>query len=272
MRNALTNIVLSIAVLAPGAPAALAQNSGASSGYPSPKGNLSQPEREGKGLYRRYCIGCHGKNGDGNGENAPYLDPKPRDFTQATFKCRSTPTGALPLDSDLFDTITRGVHASGMPSWSPLPAEQRRDLVAYIKTFSPRFREEKPVEAMPISLEPASSPESVKRGAELFDSLNCWSCHGRDGRGNGPSAHTLTDSKGYPIAPFDLTSGTRFKCGRSDRDLFRDLTTGLDGTPMPSFSDALKPDQLWDLVHYIQTLRNTHNSEVSTVAPGAESR
>jgi mono/diheme cytochrome c family protein len=30
--------------------------------------------------------------------------------------------------------------------------------------------------------------------------------------------------------------------------------TGLDGTPMPSFKDAVKPEQLWDLVHYLETL------------------
>lgn len=234
-----------------------AQNAGASSGYPVPKSNLSDHERRGEGLYRRYCVGCHGIHGDGNGENAPYLDPKPRDFTTATFKCRSTPTGTLPLDSDLYETISRGIHASGMPSWRPLTDEQRHELVAYIKTFSPRFGEEKPGPALPVPPEPPPSAESIKRGAELFQSMNCWSCHGKDGRGHGPSANTLTDNKGYPITPYDLTSGTRFKCGSSDRELFRDLMTGLDGTPMPSFTDALKPDQLWDLVHYIQTLRAT---------------
>jgi cytochrome c553 len=59
--------------------------------------------------YRRYCVGCHGDLGDGNGENAPWLDPKPRDFTLGIFKCRSTPTGTLPADQDLYDTIGRGL-------------------------------------------------------------------------------------------------------------------------------------------------------------------
>ena len=67
-------------------------------------------------------------------------------------------------------------------------------------------------------------------------------------------AATLTDTRGYPIRPFDLTSGTSSKCGNSDEGFFRDLSTGLDGTPMPSFASALKPDQIWDLVHYIATL------------------
>ena len=208
----------------------------------------------GKALYRRYCITCHGVRGDGAGENAPYLDPKPRDFTKAAFKCRSTPSGSLPTDSDLYNTISRGIYNTNMPSWEPLTRQQRADLVAYIKTFSPRFHEEPPVASLTIPPEPPTSATSVQRGAELFQSMNCWSCHGKEGRGNGPSALTLTDSKGYPILPFDFTKGSHFKCGETARDLFKDLSTGLDGTPMPSFADSLKPDQTWDLVHYIQTL------------------
>jgi cytochrome c oxidase cbb3-type subunit 2 len=141
-----------------------------------------------------------------------------------------------------------------MPSWNPLTRQQRADLVAYIKTFSSRFTEEKPGAPRPIPAEPPTTPESVQRGADLFQSMNCWQCHGKEGRGNGPSAVSLTDTKGYPITPFDFTSGPRFKCGNSDTELFRDLVTGLDGTPMPSFTDALKPDQIWDLVHFVKTL------------------
>jgi mono/diheme cytochrome c family protein len=229
-------------------------------------GNLVGDVNHGKALYQRYCIFCHGPYGDGAGESAPYLDPKPRDFTKATFKCRSTPSGSLPLDRDLYDTISRGVHASGMPSWKPLLRQERVDLVAYIKTFSPRFQEEKPASPLVIPPEPPTSPESVKRGAELFQSMNCWLCHGKQGRGNGPSASSLTDSKGYPITPFDFTSGTRFKCGESDQAIFRDLITGLDGTPMPSFADALKPDQVWDIAHYIDALRTANGIPVEAPA------
>jgi mono/diheme cytochrome c family protein len=223
-------------------------------------GNLTGNAKSGKALYERYCIFCHGTYGDGRGESAPYLDPKPRDFTKAKFKCRSTPSGSLPLDSDLYDTITRGMHASGMPSWKPLIGQDRADLVAYVKTFSPRFQEEKPDPPVKIPPETPDTPDSVKRGAEIFQSSNCWSCHGKDGRADGPSAATLTDSSGYPITPFDFTSGRDFKCGDTNREMYRDLVTGLDGTPMPDFSDSLKPDQIWDLVHYVRTF-NTGKHE-----------
>lgn len=220
-------------------------------------GRLIGNAKRGKELYIRYCVFCHGPNGDGRGESAPYLDPKPRDFTKALFKCRSTPSGTLPLDSDLYDTITRGIHATGMPSWKPLLKQERTDLVAYIKTFSSAFQEEKPGTPVPIPIEPPDSAESIKRGADLFQSMNCWSCHGKDGRGHGPSAAALTDSQGNPIMPFDFTSGRRFKCGDSNQDMFRDLLTGLDGTPMPSFAAAMSPDQRWDVVHYIRTLNSS---------------
>lgn len=232
-------------------------------------GNLVGNAKRGKALYIRYCVFCHGPNGDGRGESAPYLDPKPRDFTKAVFKCRSTPSGSLPLDSDLYNTISRGVHASGMPSWNPLLKRERADLVAYIKTFSSSFQEEKPGTPVEIPAEPPSNAESIQRGAQLFQSMNCWSCHGKDGRGNGPSASTLTDSRGFPIAPFDFTSGSRFKCGETDADMFRDLVTGLDGTPMPSFGSAMNAEQRWDVVHYIRSLSaHKAHSKVSIQAMG----
>lgn len=242
----------------------------ATSAQESHIGKLAGNAKRGKALYGRYCIFCHGPYGDGRGENAAYLDPKPRDFTKATFKCRSTPSGTLPLDSDLYDTISRGVHSSGMPSWKPLTRQQRVDLVAYVKNFSSRFEEEKPGAPLQVPPATANSEDSIKRGAELFQNMNCWSCHGKEGRGNGPSAHTLTDSKGYPITPFDLTSGMHFKCGDSDRDMVRDLLTGLDGTPMPSFADAIKPEDAWDLVHYIETLQ-ANSKTASRIKPEPKS-
>jgi len=90
----------------------------------------------GKQLYFRYCWGCHGFRGDGNGENGPYLNILPRNFVAATFKCRSTPTGTLPTDQDLFNAIERGFNNTNMPSWITLTDQNRVDLIAFIKSFS----------------------------------------------------------------------------------------------------------------------------------------
>src|SRR6202047_2412379 len=109
----------------------------------------------GKQLYYRYCWGCHGFRGDGDGENGPYLNILPRNFVAATFKCRSTPTGNLPTDEDLYNSLVRGLNNSNMPSWIALSSQQRADLVAFIKTFSPRWKNEKASDTIAVPAETA---------------------------------------------------------------------------------------------------------------------
>ena len=218
-------------------------------------GKLTGHSAAGKELYYRYCWGCHGPRGDGNGENTPYLNINPRNFVAGTFKCRSTPTGTLPTDQDLYNSLVRGFNNTYMPSWAALTAQQRVDLVAFVKTFSPRFKAEKPGDPIPIPAEPKLTVESIKHGGELFQKLECWKCHGQEGRGDGPSASTLTDSNDQPIRPYNFTSTNRSKCGQTNQELYRIFMTGLDGTPMPSFADVVKPEEAWDLVHYLRTLQ-----------------
>ena len=231
-------------------------------------GNLHGQAKNGANDYRRYCVGCHGDLGDGNGENAPWVDPKPRDFQLGIFKCRSTPTGTLPTDKDLYDTIGRGLDRSNMPVWNALSAQQRIDLVAWVKHFSPRFASDKPGAAIQIPAEPEVTPDRVKAGRDVFERVQCWKCHGVQGMANGPSAATLTDDLGRPISAFNFTDGSRPKCGNTDQDIYRIFMTGLDGTPMPSFSDNIKPDEAWDLVFYLRTLQplNTFNSKEREIA------
>jgi mono/diheme cytochrome c family protein len=226
-------------------------------------GGVTGRAAAGKQLYARYCIGCHGKQGDGNGENAAYIEPKPRDFTTAVYKCRSTPTGTLPTDEDVFDAITRGFVTTWMPAWRPLTKQNRADLVAHIKTYSARWKSETSGQPIAIPKEPAVTIDGILHGRGLFQKMECWKCHGPEGRGDGPSAATLTDSKDHPIQPFNFSAGSRFKCGESNQDLYRIFMTGIDGTPMPSFADVLQPTDAWDLVHFLRTLQPNHTQEAS---------
>jgi mono/diheme cytochrome c family protein len=193
-----------------------------------------------------------------------------------TFKCRSTPTGTLPTDEDLYKSVRRGFVNSNMPSWLPLTEQQRADVVAYVKTFSSRFGEEKPLAPVQVPSESVANQQSIQRGNELYQKMNCWSCHGKEGRGDGPSAQTLVDNRGYPVPPYDFASGTRFKCGESNQDLYRILMTGLDGTPMPSLANGLTTAQAWDLVHYLRTLprnaKHKHPMTESEQKDGAASK
>jgi mono/diheme cytochrome c family protein len=228
-------------------------------------GNVTGHSEAGKALYYRYCWGCHGARGNGDGENAPYLNILPRNFVAGTFKCRSTPTGTLPLDQDLYNSLERGFNFTNMPSWITLTAEERANLVAFIKTFSPRWKTEKPGDAIQIPAEPALTVASIQHGKELFQKLECWKCHGNEGRGDGPSASTLTDSNDQPIRPYNFTSDNRSKCGHTNQDLYKIFMTGLDGTPMPSFADVIKPEDAWDLVHFLRTLQYNNKSPELTL-------
>jgi cytochrome c oxidase cbb3-type subunit 2 len=186
---------------------------------------------------------------------------QPRDFQLGIFKCRSTPTGTLPTDQDLFDAITRGFDRSNMPQWNTLSKQERADLVAWVKHFSPRWANEKPGTPIQIPPEPEVTAERIKAGRDVFARVQCWKCHGVQGMANGPSASTLQDDLGRPIAAFNFTDGTRPKCGDTDQDIYRIFMTGLDGTPMPSFADNIKPDEAWDLVFYLRTFMAQKSKE-----------
>ena len=218
-------------------------------------GNMTGHATDGQPIYKRFCIGCHGDLGDGEGENAQWIDPKPRNFTIAIFRCRSTPTGTLPTDSDLYDTIGRGMLNSNMPQWRPLTDQDRVNLVAYVKHFSPRWVTEKSGTPIEIPPEPQPTADRIRAGQVLFQKLECWKCHGVTGRGNGPSSDTLTDDQNRPIKPFNFHDENRFKCGSTNAAMYKDFMTGLDGSPMPSFADNVKPDEAWDLVFYLRTLQ-----------------
>ena len=209
----------------------------------------------GKNVYQRFCISCHGEHGDGHGYSAQWLDPRPRDFTRAIFKCRSTPSGTLPVDDDFMHTLDEGLYHTNMPSWSVLGDRQLRDLIEYVKTFSPRWKEEGPGDPIRYVPEPADDAASRQKGRQICNAQACFNCHGQTGKGDGPAVPTLFDDWGFHITPFDFTSSPHRKCGSTDKDLYRTFLTGMNGTPMPSFADTISPDDAWHLVHFLKTLQ-----------------
>jgi len=123
----------------------------------------------GKVVYERYCVLCHGEKGDGKGHYSGDTTPMPRDFRQGTFKWRTTPSGSLPTDADLEKILITGLYGTSMSSMrTTLSHQQRLDVIAYIKTFSPRFASEKPEPPITIPPEPPYTAKSVERGAEVF--------------------------------------------------------------------------------------------------------
>jgi len=139
-----------------------------------------------------------------------------------------------------------------MPSFSFLSEEERRQVAAVVLEFADMLDAPEPT---PIK-DPGSPPEmnaaTVAKGKQVYEALGCAACHGAGGKGDGPSAKTLTDDDGVPIKVRDFTAGT-YRGGAERKDLYYRFTTGLDGTPMPAFADASEADR-WALVDFIKSL------------------
>ena len=219
----------------------------------------------GKNVYARRCEGCHGLTGNGNGPAATFMYKfKPRNFNAGVFKFRLTPSGSLPQDGDLYRTVTRGIRGSSMPSWHMLPDKVRIAVIQYIKYELTVDRSdpeepyhyfvEEPAEApMYIGMAPEPSEDIVKHGKEVWQQAKCWECHGNSGKGDGDKSRELEDDFGYPILPADLTAGL-YKSGPSVKDIYRTVTTGLSGTPMPSYGDSLPEEDRWALAYFVLSL------------------
>lgn len=224
----------------------------------------------GRDLYKFRCEVCHGENGAGDGVAADFMYPKPRDFSLALFKYKTSPGTKLPRDEDLFTTIKMGLPGTAMPGWgikgqALLSDEQIRSLIPVIKGFDitqawpPEDADEEAFDddgfytrtdfrvIRDEELQQGQIPysdESVEKGRAAFlDS--CSECHGDDGRGNIKSGKKLEDDWGNRIWPRDLTKPWTWRAtqsfdtsekAREDtiRAIYTRLSIGIPGTPMPA--------------------------------------
>ena len=230
----------------------------------------------GKRVYFTKCVWCHGVDGAGDGPGADRLWPRPRNFNQGTFKIRHTASGELPLYSyserspdsgknDLLDTVTHGLPGSAMPPWEGiLTEEQRVQVLAFVTTQLVKDRKfnDKATETQTIlqlsTLNPVpQTEESIKKGAELVVDKKCIVCHCVDGRGDG-NAFNLKDDWGFSIQPADWHKCWNFRGTRQDpynvRNIFRTFSTGVNGTPMPSFADNTTVEERWHIANFVGSL------------------
>jgi DMSO reductase family type II enzyme heme b subunit len=217
--------------------------------------------QQGKAVYDKWCAQCHGAEGAGDGPAAHYMIPRPRDFTAALYQIRSTASGMLPTDDDIMHAIDEGLPGTTMPAWKEhLSSSDRRAVMEYIKSFSSFFADtsQRP-QPLTFGGAPGGGDDAIRSGKQFYDSIGCYKCHGPAGRGDGKSAPTLKDDNGMPMFAADLTTGWLFNGGSSADQIYRRLRTGLDGTPMPSFSDLLDQkflteDELKNVAAYVASL------------------
>jgi mono/diheme cytochrome c family protein len=226
---------------------------------------LAQDAELGKQVYGKWCIHCHGDNGDGNGVAASRLKPTPRDFTSGKFKVRMTTTGNIPTDDDLERAIRRGLPYSSMPAFPTSFINDREldALVAYVKSFSDWFENPdlKNPEVITIpNPPPYDEAAATTTGRQIYEETGCARCHGNRGRGDGMSAPALVDDWGNHIRVADLTMPWTFRGGGTRRDIFRTMSTGFNGTPMPGFYNNLgatpeeSQQRMWAIVDYMLSI------------------
>ena len=191
-------------------------------------------------VYARQCAVCHGRTGRGDGPGAVDLRPAPRDFTSGEFRFRSTPSGMQPRPEDLERVIRRGLPGTSMPAFDDLlSGHEIADLVESIHALLPEaWRGEKLPEPLAVPAIPPADGSMVREGRGLYLVLECWTCHGVNGDGRGPSTAGLRDESGRPSRPADFRYDP-LKAGRQPESLVATFVTGLNGTPMPSYGEAM---------------------------------
>lgn len=235
---------------------------------PANEASLVEAGRE---IYDEHCWYCHGEEGDGLGPVARYLWPRPRDFQLASFKFRTTPSGELPTDEDLFRTITLGAPGTAMPAWEEvLTVRERWQVIAYLKSFGGGIFEDEAFDPYDVALDMGRAPDVavdslVNAGRRVYEESDCWECHGAAGRGDGPKADQLTGDLGLPIRATDLELAWKFRGGSTPRDIFLRLGTGLDGTPMPSYAQTLTEEERWQVAYFVASLATDATADAASV-------
>jgi len=219
----------------------------------------------GRRIFESQCAWCHGT--EGTGGTGP-------DLRRSAFRHAAT-------DAALVTIVRTGIPGTEMPSFAiALTENMAWQTAAYVRTLSR------------TAARPA--PGDPKRGATLFDSIGCGSCHVVSGRGGtlGPELTSIgamrgpshlresivqpeaSHPPGYLIVRAQTKEGPAVRGIRVNEDVFwiqvRDsggtvhtleksaLTTldrELTGTLMPSYAARISGPDLDDMVAYLATLR-----------------
>lgn len=191
----------------------------------------------GKVVYDKYCVGCHGVEGDGNGPASPRLIVKPRDFTSGIYKFRTTDSSSLPMETDIHRTITRGLARVSMPAFPLMPESEKLAVVEYVKSFYPRWDVESPDRKLvdvPRAPQDLTDPHRIGRGRVTYLAMGCANCHGTDGAGTHATLSEFDDAWGQKVRAFNFTRG-RLKGGDDPEDVYRTFHAGLRSV-MPAFA------------------------------------
>ena len=194
--------------------------------------------RQGKQVFVRYCVTCHGMNGKGETDMGDTLEAPPSDLTNGEWKYGGT-------DGEVMTLVRDGTEL-GMPSFKEQLNEQRLwQVVHYLRTIGPEPGIDAPAEEELPENEAGFSMQSAGLGKRLY-MRSCLKCHGGNGKGDTEMREFL------PTHPSDLTN-EQWTYGDKDGEIFLVIKNGTE-YDMPAFAEELSDERIWHIVNYLRTL------------------
>lgn len=210
----------------------------------------------GKRLYADQCASCHGADGLGQ-------TPVGRQTgTPSIADAAALASGSGPVA--IFNVVSKGTASGKHPIFNNLYFQDQFAVAHYARTLvkgagadtaadleQARFEAQFGVcnanvrGTVSAQVEPRGD-EQLAKGKELYE-INCVSCHGAGGRGDGAGAAALNPKPRNFAEP-----ATEWTNGASPLAVFNTLSVGIAGTSMPSYGH-LSEDDRWALTHFLLT-------------------
>ena len=188
-----------------------ASNAFAQEAFPKKKPNASA----GKAIYDKQCGFCHGAIGDGKGNAAPSLNPKPTDFTDHLQMRLKSP-------AELYNITRKGKGA--MSAFTNMKDDDLWNVIFYVISFS-------------------STKDMAVKGKEVYF-RDCAFCHGKTGAGDGPGGASL------PMKPRNFAD-IKWMAEQKDGALYQNMTMGIPTSGI-ACAAKLKPEERWNVLTYIR--------------------
>jgi len=168
-------------------------------------------------IYRRHCAGCHGIRGEGDGDAAPGLTPRPANLAEHEY-----------TRDRMGFALWNGVAGTAMPAWRDLPVADLAAVAGVIRSFHIDRRE------------PNLPAQVLDLGARVYGA-RCAQCHGEKGAGDGSAVREIR------VVP------TNFMAERpSLAESLRALRNGIEGTPMAPWTGKLSEAELSAVAYYVR--------------------